>query len=254
MTTAEADLPRRAWVEQVMGMPVSIHLRGERALTGDAAGAVEQAFEVLRRADAVFSTYRADSAVMAMRAGRLRFSDAPPEVADVVLLCDIARECTGGLFDPYLLDEEGRQVFDPSGLVKGWAAQRAAAQLARVAGVAYCLNAGGDVAVGGTAAVPWSIGLEDPRDRSRVADVVVLASGAVATSGTAARGAHLVDPRDGSRPSALLSVTVVGPSLMWADVLATAAFVRGPDAPAWVARRLGYSATVVPAAAVSPVA
>jgi hypothetical protein len=41
---------------------------------------------------------------------------------------------------------------------------------------------------------------------------------------------------------------------MWADVLATAAFVRGLDAPAWVARRVGYSATVVPAAGVSGVA
>jgi thiamine biosynthesis lipoprotein len=246
--------PRRAWVEQVMGLPVSIHLQGRRALTDDAAAAVQRAFDVLRAADALFSTYRADSAVMAMRAGRLRFSDAPPEVADVVRLCDIARECTGGLFEPYLRDERGRSVFDPSGLVKGWAAQRAAAELAHPAGVAYCLNAGGDVAVGGADPVPWSIGLEDPRDRSRIADVVVLATGAVATSGTAARGAHLVDPRDGSRPGALLSVTVVGPSLMWADVLATAAFVRGLDAPAWVARRVGYSATVVPAAQVSDVA
>jgi thiamine biosynthesis lipoprotein len=233
---------------------VSIHLQGPRALTSDADGAVQRAFAVLRAADAMFSTYRADSAVMAMRAGRLRFSDAPPEVADVVRLCDIARECTGGLFEPYLRDERGRSVFDPSGLVKGWAAQRAAAELAHPAGVAYCLNAGGDVAVGGADPVPWSIGLEDPRDRSRIADVVVLATGAVATSGTAARGAHLVDPRDGSRPGALLSVTVVGPSLMWADVLATAAFVRGLDAPAWVARRVGYSATVVPAAQVSDVA
>jgi thiamine biosynthesis lipoprotein len=241
-------------VEQVMGLPVSIHLAGPRALTGDAAAAVRRAFEVLRAADAMFSTYRADSAVMAMRAGRLRFADAPPEVADVVRLCEIARECTGGLFDPYRDDGGGRRVFDPTGLVKGWAAERAAAELAELTGVAYCLNAGGDVAVGGADPAPWSIGLEDPRDRRRVTDVVVLATGAVATSGTAARGAHLVDPRDGSRPTALLSVTVVGPSLMWADVLATAAFVRGPDAPAWVARRVGYSATVVPAAGVSDVA
>jgi thiamine biosynthesis lipoprotein len=247
MTSTSQALPRRAWVEQVMGMPVSVHLQGARARTDEAAGAARRAFATLRSADATFSTYRADSAVTAMRAGRLRLEDAPREVGDVVRLCDIARECTGGLFDPFLPDEQGRRVFDPSGLVKGWAAERAAAELAGLAGVAYCLNAGGDVVVGGTAPVSWSVGIEDPTDRRRLVAVVPVESGAVATSGTAARGAHLVDPRDGSRPSALLSVTVVGPSLMWADVLATAAFVRGADAAAWVARRLGYSALVVPA-------
>ena len=71
--------------------------------------------------------------------------------------------------------------------------------------------------------------------------MLAVRAGAVATSGTAARGHHLVDPRDGSVADALTSMTVVGPSLLWADVLATAAFVRGPDAVGWLRRFPGYA-------------
>ena len=52
------DAPRRAWVEQIMGLPESIHLRGPEP---DAQQAhVARAFAELRRADAVFSPYRDD--------------------------------------------------------------------------------------------------------------------------------------------------------------------------------------------------
>ena len=74
----------------------------------------------------------------------------------------------------------------------------------------------------------WRVGIEDPRDRSRIAEVVEIQSGGVATSGTAARGAHLYDPAAGGYVDRKGSVTVVGPSLMWADVWATALFV-GPS-------------------------
>ena len=56
-----------------------------------------------------------------------------------------------------------------------------------------------------------------------------LEHGAVATSGTAARGAHLYDPLTGTFVERTGSVTVVGPSLMWADVWATALFVGPPS-------------------------
>jgi FAD:protein FMN transferase len=47
--------------------------------------------------------------------------------------------------------------FDPTGLVKGWVADRAASRLAELAGASFCLNAGGDVVVAGTA--PWRVGI-----------------------------------------------------------------------------------------------
>jgi len=51
----------------------------------------------------------------------------------------------------------------------------------------------------------------------------------VATSGAAARGAHLYDPTAGTFLDRAGSVTVIGPSLMWADVWATALFVGAPS-------------------------
>ncbi|MBI4939670.1 MAG: FAD:protein FMN transferase, partial [Actinobacteria bacterium] len=65
------------------------------------------------------------------------------------------------------------------------------------------------------------------------------------TSGTAARGAHIVDPATGAAPSGLLSATVVGPSLTWADVYATAAFVRGADAAQWASTLTDHAVVLV---------
>lgn len=73
--------------------------------------------------------------------------------------------------------------------------------------------------------------------------VLPLRQGAVATSGTAARGRHITDPRTGEPVvEHLLSATVTGPSLTWADVLATATFVEGPAALSRVADLPGYDA------------
>jgi thiamine biosynthesis lipoprotein len=228
-----------------MGMPISIHLRGQDVDSPMVAHVVEDAFDLLREADRLFSTYREDSEVSRIRTGELDPAHADPLVQQVVTLCRQAGELTKGAFTDQLPDDHGVLRFDPTGLVKGWAADRAANRLADLSGLAFCLNAGGDVVVGGTEAETetevvggpaqsngevgalWRVGIEDPRDRSRVAQVVELHHGGVATSGTAARGAHLYDPNTQTFVDRGGSVTVVGPSLMWADVWATALFV-GP--------------------------
>ena len=65
-----------------------------------------------------------------------------------------------------------------------------------------------------------------------------LATGGVATSGTAARGAHLYDPRTGQWVGRAGSTTVVGPTLVEADIWATALFVGDAD----TARRFAQAA------------
>lgn len=228
-----------------MGMPISIHLRGPDVGSPMVAHVVEDAFDLLREADRLFSTYREDSEVSRIRRGELDPAHADPLVQQVVTLCLQAGELTKGAFTDQLPDDHGVLRFDPTGLVKGWAADRAANRLADLSGLTFCLNAGGDVVVGGTEAetetevnggpaqsngepgAVWRVGIEDPRDRSRVAQVVELHHGGVATSGTAARGAHLYDPNAQTFVDRGGSVTVVGPSLMWSDVWATALFV-GP--------------------------
>src|SRR5450759_5442222 len=218
-----------------MGMPISIHLRGKDVDSPMVAHVVEDAFDLLREADRLFSTYRDDSEVSWIRRGELDPGHADPLVQQVVTLCRQAGDLTKGAFTDQLPDDQGVLGFDPTGLVKGWATDRAASRLADLQGASFCLNAGGDVVVGGSVveanggpAAVWRVGIEDPRDRSRIAEVVELHHGGVATSGTAARGAHLYDPGTQTFVDRTGSVTVIGPSLMWADVWATALFI-GPD-------------------------
>ncbi|WP_198950711.1 FAD:protein FMN transferase [Kineosporia sp. A_224] len=250
--TPIVEQPRRSFVEQVMGLPMSVHVRGPLARDDRVARAVEAAFADLRADDAMFSTWKPESPVSRMRRGELRLEDAPERVRRVAALCDEAAERTGGAFSAWLPPAAGaRPVFDPTGLVKGWAAEQAFDRLVdRLAALGphdVLLSAGGDVVVGcaRTDTPDWTVGVEDPRMRSRMLLTVPLRRGAVATSGTAARGAHIVDPATGAAPSGLLSATVVGPSLTWADVYATAAFVRGADAAQWASTLADHAVVLV---------
>jgi thiamine biosynthesis lipoprotein len=239
---------RRAFVEQIMGLPISIHIRGPAARADATAQLVNDVFADLRKVDELFSTYRPDSQVSRINAGTLHLDDAHSLVREILELADLADELTEGLFSVHLPADDSIRL-DPSGLVKGWAAQRAFDRLeAGLANQDICFNAGGDVVVSTSAGgPPWRIGIESP-DGTGLLGVLESADGAVATSGVRARGAHLIDPRDGSRPEFLSQVTVTGPSLIWADVLATAAFVRGPDAVSWLTSLPGYEGLVVDAA------
>jgi thiamine biosynthesis lipoprotein len=93
--------------------------------------------------------------------------------------------------------------------------------------------------------VPWRIGLEDPHDPQRLLGMVPFTNGAVATSGTAHRGQHLVDARTGRAPDGVASVTVITASLTWADIDATAAYAHGADAARWLETRHDRTALVV---------
>jgi thiamine biosynthesis lipoprotein len=229
---------RRAWVEQVMGMPMSIHLRGADVDGPRAAAAVADAYGVLREMDATFSTYRTESELMRLRREELPIEEASARMREALAIGEEAERVTGGAFTTMLPTPEGDLAFDPTGLVKGWAVDLAGAPLAELPGISFCINAGGDLLVGAHAEMPlegpgsivWRVGIEDPSDRSRVASVHTLTHGAVATSGTAARGAHLYDPATGRHVDRGGSVTVVGPDLLWADIWATALFVGGAAA------------------------
>ena len=169
-------------VEQVMGMPVLVDVRD--GTTGP--DTLDRVFAWLRFVDATFSTYRPDSDVCRLDRGELAPADAHPLVREVLARCERLRGETGGFFDARAA---GR--LDPSGLVKGWAVDRAAALLSDAGASRFCVNAGGDVVVRGG---PWRVGVQHPRQRDRVAAVLALTDAAVATSGAYERGEHIVDP------------------------------------------------------------
>jgi thiamine biosynthesis lipoprotein len=244
VTVAERTSRR---VEHVMGMPVSLALRGRHAADAVGAAAWAEAVAVLREVDRVFSTYRPDSVVSRLGRGELDLADCPPEVAEVLGLGALAEQQSDGAFAVRRAGPDGEVVLDPSGVVKGWAVERAAAPLRALAETDVCLSAGGDLLCRtlDPEGAPWRIGIEDPRDPRRVLAVVPVTTGAVATSGTAHRGAHLVDARTGRSPSGIASVTVIADSLTWADIDATAAWVQGQAAAAWLETRPGRTGFVV---------
>jgi thiamine biosynthesis lipoprotein len=203
-----------------MGMPVTVDVRD----AGVDAVALEAAFAELRRIDELFSTYRAGSAVSRIGRGELRPEDAGPDVRLVLDLCERYERATGGWFSAWI---GGR--LDPSGLVKGWAIDRACAILERGGARNFFLDAGGDVVARGHngAGEPWRIGIRHPVERARVTRVVLATDLAVATSGTYEKGEHVLDPHTGLPATGVLSVTVVGADIVEADVHATAALAMG---------------------------
>src|SRR5215469_9606400 len=152
-------------------------------------GSLDDAILWLHWADRVFSPYRPDSDVTLLAEGVVTVDGCAPEVAEVIEACAFLRELSGGYFtaSPW-----GR--FDPSGYVKGWAVERAAAILTAAGSVSHLVNGGGDVqCVGprpGALPGPWRVGVADPFRPGKLALVVHVTDGAVATSGTAERGAH----------------------------------------------------------------
>jgi thiamine biosynthesis lipoprotein len=227
--------------EPVMGTVVSIALDAPDVPTEKLWLAVAEARALLHQADAVFSTWKPDSPINQLRRGELRLDQGPKEMAEVLLLCARARELSGGWFDPWALPGG----VDPTGLVKGWAAARALDVFRRAGVPSLMVSAGGDVATlgfpGDEPGRPWRIGITDPWDRRGLAGVVeVHGSGAVCTSGTYERGAHLFDPRTGQPATRAVSATVTGPDLALADALATALAVGGDEALDAVGQLEGY--------------
>lgn len=224
----------RAFVEQIMGMPVSIHVRADDPRRPDIEAAVANAYAHLRHVDAVLSPWRTDSDLLRVRRGELDAASAHPWLAEVRVLAAEAAAATGGLFTTVLTGPDGTTGFDPTGLAKGWAVEGASAYLQVVDRISFCINAGGDLTIGSGrhagCTSTWRMGIQDPRDPMATVDVVEVNGGAVATSSGSARGAHVIDPRTGTAIVRPGSVTVIGPDLLWADVWATAAWVDPNEA------------------------
>ena len=88
---------------------------------GKLRAALGEACYALHRADAVFSTWDPASPMSRLRRGNASMAEMPPEVAEVLALCEFAREASRGWFDPWAMPGG----LDPTGLVKGWAVEHA---------------------------------------------------------------------------------------------------------------------------------
>jgi thiamine biosynthesis lipoprotein len=225
-------------VVNVMGMPVTVHVVDDTA-RNEAIDAVFDDFTLL---DRTFSPFIRDSAVSRINRGELRSEDAGRLVNRAIDLCRLYEQATDGYFSAWI---EGR--FDPSGLIKGWAIDRACSILDSNEYQDYYVDAGGDVQTRGRNADggPWRVGIRNPVERDKVARVVLASGLAVATSGTYEKGEHILDPHSGRPVNAWLSFTVVGPDILDADVFATACCAMGTAGLEFVSHQAGYEAYAI---------
>jgi thiamine biosynthesis lipoprotein len=201
-----------------------------------------RARSLLRRCDAIFTLWNPNSPMSRVRRGELEVGDAPSDVAAVLDLCSQAREATRGWFDPFALPGG----VDPTGLVKGWATQKALEVMVD-GGYRDCVvNAGGDIATSGSphGCGPWRIGIRHPASPQHLLGVVEV-TGAIATSGTYERGAHLIDPHTGRHVARFASASVTGLDLALADAVATGLAVAGDEGFDFVEALTGYEGFAV---------
>jgi len=209
--------------------------------------AMQQVIDFCKQVDADFSTYIDTSWVTRLRTNQVEITSCPPSVQEVWQLCLQAKHLTDGAFDPWTV--EGG--FDPSGLVKGWAADKCADMLVSLGIEHVQVNAAGDLSLRGGfydgVVKPWRIGVVNPDNRAEVVETFEIIDGAIATSGTYERGAHINDPYTGLIAIGAKSATVVGPLGWLCDALATALMVAGEDGAKYFAQPEleGYQVFVV---------
>jgi FAD:protein FMN transferase len=240
---ANADRPHRRH-GPVMGTMASIHVHDEVA-PARADAAIDAVFAELERLEEMFSTFRATSIVSRVNRGELSLVDCPPEVIEVMDACTWLEHVSDGAFSARRPDRVGE--LDPAGFVKGWATEKASARLVDAGLEHWYVSVGGDLVVHGRPLPEerWQVAIADPLHPGDVIARLEIVSGAVATSGTAARGEHVWDGRSGHAANELAAITVVGPVLAWADAFATAAFAQGERGVTWVEQFDGYGAIAV---------
>ena len=181
--------------------------------------------------DSAFSTYKENSFVSRLRRGEIEIGQCPSELQEVWDACQNAKYLSDGAFDPWKV----KGGFDPSGYVKGWAADRIALMLKHAGCEHIQVNAAGDLALCGGNLLesgeiePWKIGVSNPEDTKEVLRIFEIYDGAIATSGHYERGAHITDPFSGLIAIGAKSATVLGPDGGLTDALATALMVTGED-------------------------
>jgi thiamine biosynthesis lipoprotein len=161
--------------------------------------------------------------------GLINHDEYSADMQEVFALSEETKKITNGNFN--IKTPEG--IYDPSGLVKGWAIYNASNMLLEKGYKNFYIDIGGDIQACGKNALgeKWSIGIRSPfNPENEIIKVVLVEDRGVATSGVYARGAHIYNPHTSTRDVGdVASITVIGPNIYEADRFATAAFVLGKE-------------------------
>ena len=222
-------------VAQRMGMPITVDVPSckDRIV-------FDKIFDLFKEIDAKFSPYKNDSELSRYNNGELTKNELSREMKSVIAACEKYKLETNGYFDAWYKD------FDPSGYVKGWAIKKGGDLIKRLGYETYCISAGGDILAASAGEKVWNIGIQDPKNKLDVLKILQISDGAVATSGSYERGEHIINPKTGIPATDLVSITVVGPNIISADVYATAAFAMGESGVKFVNEHKGFMAYAYP--------
>jgi thiamine biosynthesis lipoprotein len=224
----------------LMGMPITVQAEDEGATQDD----LDQVFAFFHSVDETFSLYRASSEVSRLNRGEISADQCSADLRETLALAEATKRETGGYFD-ILYDG----VCDPSGIVKGWAIERAAALLRARGRTNFYIDAGGDIAVAGLHdGELWRVGIRNPFNRQQIVKALAVTDCGVATSGTAIRGQHIYNPLDpGATIRDIVSLTVIGPNICDADRFATGAFAMGRAGIAFIEGLSGFEGYMIDA-------
>lgn len=242
---------------------------------------------VVKASDASMSPYRADSEITRFNLRRTAgATDASADLCTVADESLRIAQLSGGAFEPTigplvhrfgfgpisgglgsyagigvgdgLLDKSDRALtLDLCGVAKGHALDRIVATLVAQGLSNVFVELGGEVKAAGRhpSGRDWQVGVEVPSAPQLAFQHVVRLDGmALATSGVTANGvadhrfSHIIDPRTQAPvDNGVLAVSVLAPTAMEADALATALLVMGPEEGGRLATALGRPALFIEA-------
>lgn len=171
---------------------------------------------------------------------------APEEVKQRIGLVDYRAVVLDPAESTVFLKRKGMAI-GLGAVAKGYAVDKAMETVVKSGVTNAIIKAGGDIRVqGGSTGAGWEIGIQDPRDRSRLMARLTLSNASISTSGDYERFFvrdgrlyhHIMDPKTGYPAIGARSVTVIGPDTMTTDALSTAIFVLGPEKGLELAERL----------------
>jgi len=221
-----------------MGMPITVEIVDGQHIEE----AINDLFIFFRSIDKRFSTYKKTSEISQINAG-LAPSKWSRDMKKIFDLSKQTQQQTGGYFNIFHLGK-----YDPSGLVKGWAINKAAASLRQKDLTNFYIEAGGDIQVNGynSSHQPWTIGIRNPFDLNEIVKIVQLETQGIATSGSYIRGQHIYNPLKVDDPvDYVKSLTVIGPDVYEADRFATAAFAMGKNGIDFIEGLLGFEGYMI---------
>lgn len=234
---------------------------------------LSKAFEEIKRIDNLFTTFNEESPVWKINNSTDTIISIDAEIYKLLVLCDSVYKISNGCFDVSIdklwkawgFDTQNFDLPEKSeielalefsgwdklkllgdnkimkiknvglnfgAVAKGYAVDKATDVLKNFGITSALINAGGDVKVIGD---NWKVGIQHPRDKKDLADVVKLSDNSIATSGDyeqyfevdGKRYHHILNPKTGYPSTGIQSVSIINKSNAFADALATAVFVMG---------------------------